>query len=66
MEGLCRYLDCKTAYFRIFKKQLSADDEGFSTVITRVREIIYNPKFPGAAAGFFDANIIAGDLDFGK
>lgn len=33
----------------------------FSSVITRVAEIVYNQKFSGAA-GFFKANIISRDL----
>lgn len=66
MQGLCLYLDCNTGYFRDFKDSLKkrADEEAkdFSCVITRVEEIVYNQKFSGAAAGFFNANIISRDL----
>lgn len=59
IHGLCIYLDCNTTYFNDFKK---ADHEGFSEVLTRIMEIIYNQKFSGAAAGFLNPNIIARDL----
>jgi hypothetical protein len=59
LQSLCLYLNCNTAYFRQFKKTASAD---FSTVITRIEEIIYHQKFEGAAIGSFNANIIARDL----
>lgn len=62
MHGLCLYLDCNTAYFRQFKAELGDKTKDFSTVITRIEEIIYNQKFEGAVAGFFNANIIARDL----
>lgn len=59
---LCAYLNVNTAYFRQFKAGLKNDDEGFSTVITRIEEVIYAQKFSGAASGFLNANIIARDL----
>lgn len=59
MEGLCRYLDCSTGYFRTFKLTASED---FLAVITRIEETIYDQKFTGAAAGFLNANIISRDL----
>jgi hypothetical protein len=59
MQGLCRYLDCDTSYFRKFKETASKD---FFTVITRIEEAIYEQKFTGAAAGFLNANIISRDL----
>jgi len=62
LYGLCSYLDCNTAYFRNFKNQDRINAEDFSSVITRIEEIIYNQKFTGAAAGFLNANIIARDL----
>lgn len=62
LQGLCIYLDCNTAYFRNFKNQEREDIKDFSSVITRIEEIIYNNKFSGAASGFFNANIIARDL----
>ena len=62
MQGLCSYLDCNTAYFRNFKNQERVDKEGFSSIITRIEEVVYNQKFTGAAAGMLNANIIARDL----
>lgn len=61
LGGLCIYLGCSTEYFRHFEKN-NKDSKDFIPIITRVREIIYNQKFEGAAAGFFNANIIARDL----
>lgn len=34
----------------------------FSGILTHIKNIIYNQKFSGAAAGIFNANIIARDL----
>lgn len=62
LHGLCRYLDCNTEYFRNFKNQERVNAEDFSSVITRIEEIIYDQKFTGAAAGFLNPNIIARDL----
>lgn len=66
LHGLCLYLDCNTVYFNHFKKALKdKTDEiskDFSKVVTRIEETIYNQKFEGASAGFFNANIIARDL----
>lgn len=59
MHGLCRYLDCGTAYFRNFKTTCPED---FKAVITRIEETVYDQKFTGAAAGFLNANIISRDL----
>lgn len=66
IQGLCLYLDCNTVYFNQFysevkdkKDKISKD---FSQIITRIREIIYNQKFSGAASGFLNPNIIARDL----
>lgn len=66
MQGLCLYLDCNTRYFNEFENNLKGKTEqiskDFSAIVTRVREIIYNQKFTGAAAGFLNPNIIARDL----
>lgn len=62
MQGLCRYLDCNTEYFRQFGDNLKEGQEGFSRIITRIKETIYEQKFTGAAAGFLNPNIIARDL----
>ncbi len=62
MEGLCRFLDCNTAYFRTFKKQLAADEEDFNTVIINIQETVYQQKFENAAIGVYNQSIIARDL----
>lgn len=62
MQGLCGYLNCNTDYFNQFEKELTKENKGFSEVITRIRETIYQQKFEGASVGFFNANIIARDL----
>lgn len=61
LQGLCIYLDCSMEFFRHFEEN-NKDAKDFIPVITRIREIIYNQKFEGAASGFFNANIIARDL----
>jgi hypothetical protein len=66
MHGLCIYLDVNTIYFNRFEEERSKEETrealDFCKVITHVKEIIYNQKFSGAAAGFLNANIIARDL----
>jgi hypothetical protein len=66
LHDLCLYLDVNTAYFRQFKQLLDGktDDlsKDFSTLITRIEEVIYAQKYRGAASGFFNPNIIARDL----
>lgn len=66
IQGLCLYFDCNVQYLAQFEAKLDGKTDelskGFALVITRIREIIYNQKFSGAASGFFNANIIARDL----
>lgn len=66
LHGLCRYLDCNVDYFTRFeivrKERKDQDSKDFCSVITRIREIIYEQKYSGAASGFFNPNIIARDL----
>lgn len=66
MNGLTCFLHVNTVYFNQFESGLrEKQDEtskDFSKVITHIREIIYNQKFMGAAAGFLNPNIIARDL----
>jgi vacuolar-type H+-ATPase subunit D/Vma8 len=66
MEGLCIFLDVNTKYFNQFEIELKDKKDkiskDFSNIITRIREVIRNQKFEGAAAGFLNANIIARDL----
>lgn len=66
LHGLCIYLDCNTKYFNEFADGLKGKDDqlskDFSEIVTRIREVIYNQKFSGAASGFLNPNIIARDL----
>jgi hypothetical protein len=66
IQGLCGYLDCNTMYFNEFERSLiGKEDErsiDFSRIVHRVREIIYQQKFEGAAVGAFNSSIIARDL----
>lgn len=55
--GLCIFLDIHRTTWADWRKQ---DD--FSSVVTRVEEIIRDQKFAGAAADLLNPNIIARDL----
>lgn len=61
IKGLCIYLDVNESYWRDFKKSDNLSED-FSSVITRVEEIIATQKFEGAAVGAFNPTIIARDL----
>lgn len=66
LNGLCIFLDVNTHYFIHFKDSIENKKgkkyQDFSTVITRIEEIIRTQKYEGAAVGAFNANIIARDL----
>jgi len=66
IQGLCIYLDTNAHYFKEFEDGLKGKEDklskDFSVIVKRVREIIYNQKFSGAASGFFNPSIIARDL----
>ena len=66
IQGLTCFLDVNTLYFNGFGDDLKGKTDeiskDFNKVITHVKEIIYNQKFIGAAAGFLNPNIIARDL----
>jgi hypothetical protein len=62
LEGLCLYMNASSAYFRVFKSEERAKKEDYLTVINAIEETIANQQFSGAAAGFFNANIIARKL----
>lgn len=55
--GLCIYLDISKICWDNY-----CERDGFVSVTTRVREIIDNQKFAGAAADLLNPNIIARDL----
>jgi hypothetical protein len=59
LEGICLYFNANTEYWRAFRSENHND---FSSVIAEIENTIRNQKFSGAAAGFFNANIIARDL----
>lgn len=61
--SLCIFFDTHSSYWRNFKRECKEKElKDFSAVIKRIEEIIYNQKFEGAAAGQYNANIIARDL----
>ena len=69
IQGLCRFLNCNSLWFNQFEDSLKSEEKqndplnkDFSEILTRVREIIYEQKFTGAAAGFLNPTIIARDL----
>jgi hypothetical protein len=66
LMGLCMFLGVNSVYFNQFEDQIKKKDDEtskeFSKVITHIREIIYNQKFTGAAAGFLNPNIIAMEI----
>lgn len=57
IHGLCNFIDIAVSTFQEYEKR-----PDFTAVTTRIRQIIYNQKFEGAAAGFLNPNIIARDL----
>lgn len=66
IQGLCLFLDCNTVYLNQFETSLKKKEDeiskDFSKIVMRIREVIYNQKFTGAASGFLNPNIIARDL----
>lgn len=62
LAGLCLYLGCNEAYFRVFKSQLAEGEEDYNTVISEIETVIYTQKFQGAAADLLNANIISREL----
>ena len=60
LDGLCTFLDIDTDTFRNYATKEEYKD--FFDVSTRIRQIIDDQKFQGAAAGMLNANIIARDL----
>ena len=56
-SGLCIFLNISTSCFDDYSNK-----EKYLGVTKRIKEIIRDQKFSGAASGFFNANIIARDL----
>lgn len=57
IDGLCLFLDISDETFRSYR-----DNKEFSGVYGQITKAIRDQKFSGAAAGIFNANIIARDL----
>lgn len=57
IDGLCLFLLIDPTTWRQWRR-----DEDLSPVVTRVEMVIRDQKFSGAAAGLFNARIIAHDL----
>jgi len=57
LDGLCVFIGIVSKTFRNYEKL-----KDFIPITTHIREIMYSQKFEGAAAGFFNSNIIARDL----
>lgn len=71
LEGFCNYADIVVNTFKNYAKieitnEMNAKDlknaADFLTVTARIRQIIDNHQFEGAAAGFLNPNIIASKL----
>jgi len=66
IHGLCLYLGVNTEYFNHFETEVKGRDDktskDFCKVITRIKEVIYEQKFVGAAAGMLKENLIAREL----
>ncbi|SKA29922.1 DNA-packaging protein gp3 [Chitinophaga eiseniae] len=57
IKALCLYLECDDELLDNYQEK-----EGFSEIVTRIRNIIYTQKYEGAAVGLFNASVIARDL----
>ena len=57
LEGLCNFLDIHVDTFKLYENR-----QDFIGVTKRIRQIIDNQQFEGAASGFLNANIIARKL----
>ena len=65
INGFCIFIDAHQDWWNEFKRRLKKDDprdKEFSGVMARIEQVCYSQKFDGAAAGFFNANIISRDL----
>lgn len=59
IRELCLFLGCNEDYLTQFNEDKNKE---FSSIITRIRDVIYTQKFTGAAADLLNANIIAREL----
>lgn len=58
MQGLCNFLGIGS--LKEYKN--NPNYKGFSPIIKQIKDVMYQQKFEGAAAGVFNASIIARDL----
>lgn len=56
-EAMCLYLDVSHRSYMRWRK-----DERFMDACEKIDAVVYSQKFEGAAAGFFNANLISRDL----
>lgn len=59
LKHLCLHIGCSKNYLEQFNVE---DNQEFSVIITRIRDIIYTQKFQGSAADLLNPSIIARDL----
>lgn len=66
IHGLSLFLGVNSKYFYDFEAGLKGKEDNiskdFSYIVSRIRDVIFNQKFEGAAAGMLNASIIARDL----
>lgn len=63
ISGLCIFLGVNSRYLEQFEEsEIYKNNKDFSTIITRVRDIIDTQQFEGATVGAFNPNIIARKL----
>lgn len=63
ISGLCLFLGVNTRYFEQFEKsETYKNNKDYSTIITRVKDIIETHQLEGAIVGAFNPNIIARKL----
>lgn len=56
-ERLCLYLDCSTAYFRVFRN--TTTDKGFLTVIEKIDDTIRSQQYEGVLSGHYPGQIVS-------
>jgi hypothetical protein len=57
IQGFCLFCNMASSTWYEYEK-----DKAYSQIITRVKDLFFAQKFEGAAAEFFNANIIAREL----
>lgn len=60
-SGLCLFLDVDEQTLNNYEKK-DNDEDGFFGVVRKIKSVIRDQKFSGAAADLLNANIIARDL----